>query len=115
MVNGQWVTQDNSYDAFGRRYATTVTNGSGTTPISYAYDGRNTLLGYNASASIGSLLGLGLDELYLENFSGASQSSVLKDAFGSVVGLTNSSQAVTDTYSYDPYGGTTAHLRHQPE
>ena len=62
MVNGQWVTQDNSYDAFGRRYATTVTNGSGTTPISYAYDGRNTLLGYNASASPGSLLGLGLDE-----------------------------------------------------
>ncbi len=32
---------------------------------------------------------------------------MLKDALGSVVGLTNSSQALTDTYSYDPYGATT--------
>ena len=32
LVNGQPVTQDNSYDAFGRRYGTTVTTGSGPPP-----------------------------------------------------------------------------------
>ena len=100
------MTQDNSYDALGRRYGTSETTGSGTTPISYMYDGLNVVLAYNGSSSIASLLGLGLDELYLENIGGV-QSSVLKDALGSVVGLTNSSKALTDTYSYEPYGATT--------
>ena len=111
LVSGQWVTQDNSYDALGRRYGTSQTTGGGTIPISYMYDGLNVVLAYNGSSSIASLLGLGLDELYLENIGGV-QSSVLKDALGSVVGLSNSSKNLTDTYSYEPYGAST-HSRHQ--
>lgn len=57
LVSGQWVTADYFYDAFGRRYGTTVTTTNGTTPISYALDGWNVLLGYNGSSFIGSLLG----------------------------------------------------------
>jgi len=66
----------------------------------------NVVLAYNGSSSIASLLGLDLDELYLENISGV-QSSVLKDALGSVMGLTNSGPNLTDTYSYEPYGAST--------
>ena len=108
LVAGQWVTQNDSYDAFGRRYGISVTTGSGTTPLSYMYDGLNVVMAYNGSASIASLLGLGLDELYFENIAGV-QSSVLNDALGSVVALTNSSKALTDSYTYDPYGATTTH------
>lgn len=75
-------------------------------PIDYVYDGLNVALAYNGSTSVSSLLGLDLDELYLENLGGV-QSSLLKDALGSTVALTGTTQTVTDTYSYEPYGGAT--------
>jgi hypothetical protein len=51
LVAGQWVTQNDSYDAFGRRYGITVTTGSGTTPLSYMYDGLNVVIAATAIES----------------------------------------------------------------
>ena len=101
------VTQTNYYDALGRRYEVSQQAGSGNSTLGYVDDGSNVALAYNGSTSIGSLLGLGLDELFQLNFNGTLQSSVLKDPLGSVVGLTGSSKTITDRYQYEPYGAST--------
>ncbi len=51
--------------------------------------------------------GRALTSPYLENFNGTLESNLLKDARGSVVGLTNPTKRLTDTYSYEPYGAPT--------
>jgi len=104
-VNGQSLTEQNFYDAVGRRYAKTVTGSGSTTPYSYQYDGLNVVLTQSGSSGFGSLVGLDLDELFMLNY-GFAQDSVLRDALGSTVGLTDTTQTVTDLYSYEPYGAT---------
>jgi len=47
--------------------------------------------------------GLGVDE-HFQRTDGTGSYSFLTDALGSTVGLTNSSGAETETYSYGPYG-----------
>ena len=101
------VTRTNYYDALGRRYEVSQQAGSGNSTLGYVDDGSDVALAYNGSTSIGSLLGLGLDELFQLNFNGTLQSSVLKDPLGSVVGLSGSAKTITDLYQYEPYGAST--------
>ncbi len=105
-VDGQSLTEQNFYDAVGRRYAKTVTGSGSTTPYSYQYDGLNVVQTQSGSSGFGSLVGVDLDELFMLNY-GSAQDSVLRDALGSTVGLTDTTQAVTDLYSYEPYGAST--------
>ena len=102
------ATVDFSYDALGRRYqlTTAVTN------TTYQYDGLNIAEtwfdGLTGQAST-YLSGLGLDELFSFTFwNGVTNTndSVLRDPLNSAVAVTDSSQALQDQYTYDPYGNT---------
>ena len=99
---------DFSYDALGRRnqLTTAVTN------TTYQYDGLNIAQtwfnGFTGQAST-YLSGLGLDELFSFTFwNGVTNTndSVLRDPLNSAVAVTDSSQALQDQYTYDPYGNT---------
>jgi RHS repeat-associated protein len=97
-----------SYDPLGRRIFTTL----GGTTTSYTYFQWNPLMEQQGTTVTGEILaGLGLDERYQRTTttgSSAGAYSMLTDALGSTVALTNSSGAITTTYAYDPYGNTTA-------
>ena len=102
------ATVDFSYDALGRRnqLTTAVTN------TTYQYDGLNIAEtwfdGLTGQAST-YLSGLGLDELFSFTFwNGVTNTndSVLRDPLNSTVAVTDSSQALQDQYTYDPYGNT---------
>ena len=88
-----------SYDAIGRRTSRTVSGV--TTP--YLYDGDNaaTVAGYQV------LSGLNLDESYAQIAPGGTTNSIT-DGLGSTVALTDGSAATTASYSYTPYGATSA-------
>ena len=87
-----------SYDPLGRRVSRTV---SGAT-VPYLYDGDNP-----ATVSGNQILaGQWFDDFFAQVTPGGTQ-SYLSDAFGSTVAVTNSSGAVTSSYSYGPYGSTT--------
>ena len=90
------------YDAVGRRTQKTI--GSATT--GYLYDGANFVQETDGSNTVtASELSGGLDRL-LARESNSGVSVPLTDAIGSVLAETNSAEAQTTTYSYDPYGGT---------
>ena len=102
------ATVDFSYDALGRRYqvVTAFTN------ITYQYDDLNIAetwfngLTGQASTYLG---GLGLDELFSFTFLNGTTNttdSLLRDPLNSAVAVTDSSQALQDQYTYDPYGNT---------
>ena len=102
------ATVDFSYDAWGRRYqvATAFTN------TTYQYDDLNIAetwfdgLTGQASTYLG---GLGLDELFSFTFLNGTTNttdSLLRDPLNSAVAVTDSSQALQDQYTYDPYGNT---------
>jgi RHS repeat-associated protein len=86
-----------TYDPLGRRSSLTVSGA--TTP--YLYDGFN-------PATVGGnqiLAGQGLDDFYAQTSSG-STTSYLSDALGSTVALTDTSGAVTGSYTYGAYGAS---------
>lgn len=92
------------YDGRGRRMAHVV---SGST-TNYLYDGANAvqeLVGATASANL--LTGLGVDELFMRT-DAAGPRVVLADAQNSSVALLDSSGAVRTSYTYEPFGKTTA-------
>ncbi len=94
-----------TYDAFGRRVKKTV---AGTT-TQVLYDGWTPvqeLLG-NGTPTANLLTGLGTDQLFTRTDSAGTR-DFLTDAVGSVVALTDSAGTVRTTYTYDPYGATTA-------
>ena len=89
------------YDALGRR----TQNAAGT---GFLYDGLNPLQelsGSNVTANL--LTGLGIDEVFSRTDSGGT-SSLLTDALGNTVALTDSTGAVQRQYTYEPFGNTTA-------
>ena len=94
-----------SYDGFGRRIGKTV-NGIAT---GFVYDGGNFVQEKNgtgtAATVTANLVTGGIDEIWGRQ-SSAGISTPLTDALGSVVVETGSSQAVTTTYGFDPYGNT---------
>jgi RHS repeat-associated protein len=90
------------YDALGRRVGKTI-NGTAT---SFLHDGWQIVRETQGTEATGYLTGLALDEVYRRSTPTGSH-DVLTDALGSILGLADSSQAITTSYTYEPYGGTT--------
>jgi len=88
------------YDASGRR----IKNAAGT---SFLFDGANSTQELSASTVTANLWTGGLDELFQRSDSNSTVVP-LTDALGSIVALTNTSGSVVTSYSYDPFGNTTA-------
>ncbi|HEV3114034.1 MAG TPA: RHS repeat-associated core domain-containing protein [Gemmataceae bacterium] len=102
------VTASFIYDAFGRRASKTI---SGTT-TQFLYDRQNPvqeLSAGNPPASVTANLvtGLGIDESFSRTDSSGAM-SLLPDALGSTIALTNSTGGLNAQYTYQPFGKTTA-------
>jgi RHS repeat-associated protein len=92
------------YDAFGRRTQKTI--GAATT--GYLYAGVNPVQELSGSIPTANMLtGPGADE-YLSRTDSAGSRYFLPDALGSTVGLTDSSGSVQTSYTYEPFGNSTA-------
>jgi RHS repeat-associated protein len=110
ISNTQGVVATFSYDALGRRQGKTV-NG---TASYYVYDGANVveqLAVPNGTIQAAYLTGLRIDEtiaVQTGSDAAAQTASLLTDALGSTVRLTDGSGAKLVDYTYDPYGNTTA-------
>lgn len=92
------------YGPFGRRVAKTTILGT----TNYLYDGSNPaqeLSGTTPTANM--LTGLGIDE-YFQRTDSSGTANFLTDALGSTVELTNSSGGTVASYTYEPFGNTTA-------
>ncbi len=98
------TTASFAYDPLGRRSTRTV----GGTTTKYLYDGLNAVQEMDGSLStIANLItGLGLDETFVRT-DGAGTFSLLADALGSIVALTNGSGVITTQYTYGPFGQVT--------
>jgi RHS repeat-associated protein len=102
------TTTDYGYDAFGRRIMLATSSGT----QYFLYDGFNKVQDqpFPSGPKIDSLAGLGLDEDFMW---GASEpptyagDSLLKDALGSTLALTDPSGNVLEYDSYEPYGNLT--------
>jgi RHS repeat-associated protein len=91
-----------AYDALGRRTTKTL-NGVST---SFVYDGANPVqekAGASVTANI--LLGLGIDEYFTRTDSTGTR-TILPDALGSSVALTDSTGTLQTQYTYEPFGNT---------
>lgn len=92
------------YDAYGRRIQKTI----GGTTTGFLYDGANPVQELSGSTPTANMLtGLGADQ-YLTRTDPAGTRSLLPDALGSTVALTDANGAVQTSYTYEPYGNTTA-------
>jgi len=92
------------YDALGRRESKTI-NGTAT---NFLYDGLNMEQELNGTTpTVNYLTGAGIDETLSRTDSSGTQ-SYLTDNLGSTMALTNSAGALSTSYSYEPYGNTTA-------
>ncbi len=92
-----------AYDGLGRRKSKTV-NGVST---AYLYDGMNPIQEQSGATIQANLLaGPGLDQWFART-QGGQTVSYLPDALGSTLALANASQALTTSYTYEPYGKTT--------
>ncbi len=92
-----------SYDPLGRRVDTNL-NGATT---GYLYDGLNAVQETHGSTATSILSGLAVDERFARTDT-SGRTDFLTDALNSTIGLTNSSGALVEQYTYDPYGNTTA-------
>jgi RHS repeat-associated protein len=92
------------YDALGRRIGKTVAG----TATGFLYDGINPVQELTGSTPKANLLtGLGVDETFSRtDVSGTRH--FLTDALGSTLALTDGAGTVQTSYSYEPYGKTTA-------
>jgi RHS repeat-associated protein len=93
-------------DGLGRRVSRTV----GTTTTKPVYDGWNLAQERSSTGSVTAdyLTGLGLDQPFVRTPSSGSAEYYLSDALGSIVGLASPTGTVPTTYTYEPYGKTTA-------
>ena len=87
------------YDTFGRRTQRTV----GSTTTSFLYDVQNGVQETQGATTNAILTGLGIDERFAR-MEAAGMRYFLPDAMNSTVALTDSTQAVQETYSYEPFG-----------
>jgi RHS repeat-associated protein len=98
------VTASFVYGPFGRRMSKTI-NGTAT---SFLYDRLNPVQELeNGSPSANMLTGLGIDE-YFQRSDSNGVSDLLTDALGSTLALADSSGAIQTSYTYEPFGNTTA-------
>jgi len=103
ITQGTTVDASYTYDAMGRRTAKTT----GTTATQYLYDGMNAVQETQDGTVNPILTGLGADERFARN-DVTGRTYFLTDALSSTLGLTDSTGAIRQQYSYDPYGKTTA-------
>jgi RHS repeat-associated protein len=110
ISNGASEIASFHYDSLGRRTAKTL----GAQETGYLYDRANIaqeLAGTTSAAPVKAhLLTAGIDDLYLriEGSDGANRQSVFGDANNNTVMLLNAAQDSVTSYTYDPYGVTTA-------
>jgi len=104
MQQGSTTLASFAYDAFGRRTSKTI--GSATT--SFLYDGLNAVQEVQGSTTTTLLTGLGIDERFARDDAAYGRTYFLADALGSTVGLTDGSQVVRQSYSYEAYGEVSA-------
>ncbi|MBI2526320.1 MAG: Ig-like domain-containing protein [Candidatus Rokubacteria bacterium] len=91
------------YDGLGRRRAK-ILNGTRT---DYLYDGLTPVQELPVGSAAATLLtGLGIDE-YFTRTTGATTRTLLTDALGSTVALTDATGALQAEYTYEPFGATT--------
>ena len=102
ITQGGNVQLSFSYDSLGRRVTKTV--GSGT-PTQYLYDGENVVQETQGNSINPILNGLGIDERFARN-DVIGRTYYLTDFIGSTIALTDSTGAIRQRYSYDPYGNT---------
>jgi len=93
-----------TYDAVGRRSSKVV---NGATTISFLYDHWNPVQEAQGSSTRPILVGLETDE-YFARTETAGRRYFLADALGSTLALADSSQAIQQTYRYEPHGEITA-------
>jgi len=95
-----------TYDGFGRRVKKVI----GGTTTQFLYDGLNPVQELNGavppSPTANLLTGLRIDEYFTRT--DTATSTFLADALGSTVGLVGSGGTIATSYTYQPFGGTTA-------
>jgi RHS repeat-associated protein len=90
------------YDGLGRRRARTVLG----VQTGFFYDGLNQIQELSAGTVTGNVLtGLGLDESFSRTTSAGTR-TLLTDALGSTVALTDNAGGVQTEYTYEPFGAT---------
>ena len=97
------------YDPFGRRIEKVFTQNSTTTTTNYLYDGDNAIetVDQNGAVLAKFAQGQNIDEPLAESVSGATY-DYEQDGLGSATSLTNSSGALSLSYTYDSFGKITA-------
>jgi RHS repeat-associated protein len=92
-----------SYDALGRRTNKTISGVS----TGFLYDGMNPVQELSGTTPTANLLtGLGIDQFFTRVDSSGTK-TLLTDALGSTLALTDSTGAVQTEYTYEPFGKTT--------
>ena len=98
------VTASFAYDALGQRI---IKTGSGTT-TNFLYDGDQVVQELSGGTPAANLLtGLGMDDIFSRTDS-AGPRYFLTDALGSTVALADANATLQTSYTYEPYGKTTA-------
>ena len=101
---GPWSRTKFAYDALGQRITKT---GSGTT-TNFLYDGDQVVQELSGGTPAANLLtGLGMDDIFSRTDS-AGPRYFLTDALGSTVALADANATLQTSYTYEPYGKTTA-------
>jgi len=97
------VTAAFTYDTFGRRTRKTI---SGQT-TDYLYDWDNPVQELSGGTVLANLLtGLGIDECFTRT-DGSGRRTLLGDALGSILALSDDAGVVQTAYTYEPFGQTT--------
>ncbi len=100
-ISGPSLTASFGYDAKGRRNQKTVN----AQPAIFQYDGRDIIREVIGPTPVDYLRGLDIDEP-LARVETSAASYYLHDALGTILGLTDTTGAVTTSYTYGPYGNT---------
>ena len=91
------------YDPLSRRTGKTINSVS----TNYLYDGSNPVQELSGSTVLANLLtGLGIDE-YFTRTDSSGRRSLLGDAVGSILALSDDAGVVQTSYTYDPFGSAT--------
>jgi RHS repeat-associated protein len=102
-MTGPGLTASFAYDVTGRRIQKTI-NSQATT---FMYDGVDMASQASSGSEVSYLNGLGIDEP-LVRAETSSSTYYLSDSLGSTLALTDSGGTVLTSYTYDPFGQTTA-------
>ncbi|HUB88265.1 MAG TPA: RHS repeat-associated core domain-containing protein, partial [Dyella sp.] len=102
ISQGSTVQLSFSYDALGRRIGKAVQG----TATQFLYDGNNAVQEMQGGTVNPILVGPGVDERFARN-DVTGRTYFLTDLLNSTIALTDSTGAIRQKYSYDPYGNVT--------